>query len=248
MALISTINTADNFQDQAMILGFREARQYNLNIEDYSDIRVCILHSLVETSTLQPTSSVFNENNSAARDYFWFGLKDNNADFPSDTNFVGHRFNPSSISSTNVHRYSGDFNVANSSSIVYSSKEPQFYIGGLYNPSVSGSVAGPANAYVARFTVLDKGTSTQKIRIYNPSSNTNRSSHAAVDNITKKYTSEILQSVISSTSWTNNSNWYSEHPWTSGGSALSLPKSLFMYCPLSSRRLCIHGVAIQIEN
>lgn len=243
MAVIQPVSGSgtNTYSDLALILGEREARQYNMSIGDWTEMRVCVFWGIVNANTLLPTDGAFSEAYSNQRDYFWFGLKETNSSFPSDTNFVGIRFRPTSNDGGAYCTFNQQWITGNSSSLYTS--DPSVYpdIAGAYNINSYG-VAGPAIPHAIRYVIQNKGQSNQTIRTYCMTSGDTIIAPADAG----KYTSIQIQNVLSSTFWTETATRYRDINWNSGSVALPIPESLFIYCPLSNHRLALHGVGVKV--
>lgn len=246
MAQIITINTADNFEDQAMVMGFREARQYDMSLPSWTELKIGILWSVVDSDTLTHEDGAFSEAISTQKDYFWFGLKTGNTEFPSNTQFIGERLYPTGYDDGLYLRFSTSHMIAVSSSIDTGTSFANVYIAGTIDPASSGSVSGPACWHPVKFTVYNKGEANQTIRVHPASSAL--ITPIGVDGTANKYTESQIQNLLAGNYFNNGGNYFKIFNWNSGSTALPLPESLFIYCPLASKRLAIHGIGVQVVD
>lgn len=250
MAQFITLDTSHSFQDQALLLDYREAVQYDLDLPDWSGLKIGILWGVVDSATNQPIDTNYSEGFSTSKDYFWFGIKNSGSSFPDELNshFIGARIQPRTYNDG----YYGYLRMYNtvwahvSSSINYSSPWGTQYIGGRFNPTDSGSLAGPAQFTGIKY---DRETDNKRIRITTTSNN----SVVGVNSTTSTYTDSILRNLLAGNSYVSgNGSYQYVGTWVTGSESgpvpLDVPKSLFVYCPLSSRRLVIHAIgALAVE-
>lgn len=247
MAIIQPVSSStNNYSDKALILASREARQYDMVPGQWNEMRITMFAGLVDSTTLVPRTSGVTESESANKDYIWFGLKEAGTAFPGDANFVGLRIDPSVTDAGTYHQFNGDrMAIGTTPTFTSSSAMGQtMYIGGAYDIDVT-SVPGPGFRLSIRYVIGNRGQSNQNITIY-PEHDNAAWRNYRVPQDAGKYTSQQIQDELSTTFWSATGGRFYTTQWNSGGEALPIPSSLFIYSPFSSVRLAIHAVGVKV--
>lgn len=254
MAQIIQLDTFDQPEDKCLVMGYREARQYNLIIGDYTQIEILCLLSMVNASlTPDATLSTLHEGAEASnRDFMWFGLKTSDGLFPGETDvFCGMKSerqnsqpNPPTSGIKSTSNYFGSVLESTSGSLSTNQMQSTdgFFFGGSYASGSTNPTDGIAMTGYLRFVINNRGLSNQSVSIYSGGLQSNTVSLDVAK--TGKYTTDILRSLLAGRSPGTSEGSF---PLNNGTSAYALPKSIFMYLPFANARLAIHGVAIQVE-
>jgi len=253
MAQIIQINQ-DNpyitYGDKALCMGYKEARQYDLNIPDYSSIKVGLFVSVVDPTTLKTKSDgAFTETITIASntDRVYFGMKDTSEAFPgSGVNFVG-LLPQANLGTGNYHSLtiqSGMYYGAlyDDSSLDVVSTNGYTDVFAVYGNMSSTEISpyGLCSLNVLELKVLNSGQSTQQIEVYsNEWYRDNREWPSNNDTFT---TNDLIADTGARTMLYRHTV-----DWNDGNNAISLPKSIFIYWPFTKTRLCIHGIYCEIE-
>ena len=260
MAQIIQLNTADHPEDKCLVMGYREARQYDLNMGDYDVFELGILVSIVSPTTLSTSTALTVDEGpeTVNKDYVWFGLKTSGSEFPGDAEaFCGIQgdadMNTGDLGlyrSNAVKQGSVLFNGSGSMSDWYSTHYDGMHYGGYYvssstNPSTGDGIASP---HYIRFEINNRGQPNQSVTVRR---RFRRNSPLPMSGGgTGKYEVKDVQSILAGLTVFSSNEGYERiqtSPLNDGVSALPLPKSVFLYWPFSGSRLAIHGVAIQVE-
>ena len=245
MSVIKVISgSANNFSDQALILGEREALQINFNNSDYSQVRVGMFFGIVDSASLLPLNGVnYIDTETIDEDYFWFGLKASGSEFPTSSSFLGIRMD-ADVRDEGIQGRKWGADVAHliSPTFVSSSTYGTFYIfpAGFYNVDVTANV-GPGVFWSYQVIVSNKNQSNQTVTI---STNNDSREIIAPTGISGSYeNSQIINKTAAelfNVHYTGN--------WHSASVALPLPTSAFFYCPFRDARMAIHSVAVLISE
>jgi hypothetical protein len=263
MAQIITIDNQEAYPDKVLCLGFKEARQYNFNMTDYTKVQVGWMASLVKASNLRPdTFGNLNVESggdkSSGKDSVWFGFKKADSLFPSDTSFAGVRTavwlrqsNPPLKGMETYFNYGNNTSGGDYGTIINGVDGlvektaprnifPAYY--GCYNPNSANSDNGIAIFNMLELTVNNAGTATQSVTLKANMGGSDMSrgpwplSGGVYDE------GAMLSALGDYGSSLQTVGTYNLH---SGGAPLDLLDAFFFYWPHSDTRLCLHGVVIQ---
>lgn len=235
--------------DRTLILQTREALVYPMPYEDWNTMRIGFLHSSTSDSTDDnipyPRSTTFSMNViDNIRDRFYFGLKDNDSNFPAQnqTPFIG-QFNSGSqtqyfLDGTSTACPVMGLGYTQPDSLQYSEygtihkngafecvSGPRFDMG---NKCDTNNVTNYGVFYIMNFTVLNKGLSNQQINI-----------KTSTTEAVAKMTDVQIKNLMVGASFTDRGTYN----YNLAGTPYKLPTSIFMYQPMSMWRLRVHQIA-----